>query len=112
MERKNTRYYQAKEDQDPNQVSFSKNKPHIEIQITNQNNKSDNFQIPLQNIKNINNLSPPRKHNNPKDNSKIKEDLKHKKMNQNISQSQESKMEIEEMIKNINNKKRDDSRGI
>jgi cyclin B len=86
MERKNTRYYQAKEDQDPNQ-------------ITNQNNKSDNFQIPLQNIKNINNLSPPRKHNNPKDNSKIKEDLKHKKMNQNISQSQESKMEIEEMIK-------------
>ena len=47
----------------------------------------------------VNNLSPPRKHNNPKDNSKIKEDLKHKKMNQNISQSQESKMEIEEMIK-------------
>jgi hypothetical protein len=31
MERKNTRYYQAKEDQDPNQVSFYKNKPHIEI---------------------------------------------------------------------------------
>ena len=26
-----------------------------------------------------NNLSPPRKHNNPKDNSKIKEDYKHNK---------------------------------
>ena len=98
MERKNTRYYQAKEDQDPNQVSFSEIKPNNEIQITNQNNKSDNFKIPLQNIKSINNLSPPRKHNNPKDNSKPKEEVKHKKLNQNISQSQEAKMEIEEMI--------------
>jgi hypothetical protein len=31
MERKNTRYYQAKEDQDPNQVSFSEIKPNNEI---------------------------------------------------------------------------------
>ena len=31
MERKNTRYYQAKEDQDPNQVSFFKNKPNNKI---------------------------------------------------------------------------------
>ena len=62
------------------------------------NNKSDNFQMPLQNIKNINNLSPPRKHNIPKDTCENKEDKKHKKMNQNISQSQEAKMEIEEMI--------------
>ena len=62
------------------------------------NNKSDNFQMPLQNIKNINNLSPPRKHNIPKDSCKNIEDKKHKKLNQNISQSQEAKMEIEEMI--------------
>lgn len=63
-----------------------------------QNNKSDNFQIPQKNINNINNLSPPRKHKSSKDNSKNIEEAKPKKKNQNISQSQEAKMEIEEMF--------------
>ena len=63
-----------------------------------QNNKSDNFQIPQKNINNINNLSPPRKHKSSKDNSNNIEEAKPKKKNQNISQSQEAKMEIEEMF--------------
>ena len=54
--------------------------------------------MPLKNINNINNLSPPRKHKNQKDNSKNIGEKKPKKLNQNISQSQEAKMEIEEMI--------------
>ena len=54
--------------------------------------------MPLKNIKNINNLSPPRKHKNPKDNSKNIGEKKPQKLNQNISQSQEAKMEIEDMI--------------
>ena len=61
-------------------------------------NKSENCQMPLKNIKNINNLSPPRKHKNPKDNSKNIGEKKPQKLNQNISQSQEAKMEIEDMI--------------
>ena len=63
-----------------------------------QTNKSENCQMPLKNIKNINNLSPPRKHKNPKDTSKNIGEKKQKKLNQNISQSQEAKMEIEDMI--------------
>ena len=54
--------------------------------------------MPLKNIKNINNLSPPRKHKNPKDTSKNIGEKKPQKLNQNISQSQEAKMEIEDMI--------------
>jgi len=63
-----------------------------------QTNKSENCQMPLKNIKNINNLSPPRKHKNPKDTSKNIGQKKPQKLNQNISQSQEAKMEIEDMI--------------
>ena len=46
----------------------------------------------------MNNLSPPRKHKSSKDDSKNIEGVKPKKKNQNISQSQEAKMEIEEMF--------------
>ena len=46
------------------------------------------------------NLSPPRKHNIPKDCPKNIPGGKPKNKNKNISQSQENKMEIEEMIQN------------
>ena len=46
------------------------------------------------------NLSPPRKHNIPKDCPKNIPGGKHKNKGKNMSQSQENKMEIEEMIQN------------
>ena len=56
--------------------------------------------MPLQNITGMKNLSPPRKHNISKDCPKNILGGKHKNMKKNISQSQENKMEIEEMIQN------------
>ena len=103
MEIKNKRYdqYKEKEDQDPNKVSFSNNSLFHNKQILPNSKEAKNFFNPPQNVEDKKESSFPKKHKIEKNEVQNIQEKTQPKLTQNISQSQEAKMDIEIMNENL-----------